>query len=80
MAQLGTLTAGVAHELNNPAAAVRRGAGQLDQVLADFSSATLHLARLELDSTRQKALDDLSLKARQAAYPAGPLPRSIGTQ
>ncbi len=67
MAQLGTLTAGVAHELNNPAAAVRRGAGQLDQVLADFSSATLHLARLELDSTRQKALDDLSLKARQAA-------------
>ena len=26
MAQLGTLTAGVAHELNNPAAAVKRGA------------------------------------------------------
>jgi signal transduction histidine kinase len=29
MAQLGILTAGVAHELNNPASAVLRGAGQL---------------------------------------------------
>ena len=29
MAQLGTLTAGLAHELNNPAAAVNRAAGQL---------------------------------------------------
>jgi signal transduction histidine kinase/predicted CoA-binding protein len=29
MAQLGTLAAGVAHELNNPAAAVQRGAQQL---------------------------------------------------
>ena len=35
MAQLGTLTAGVAHELNNPAAAVQRGAGQLADALAD---------------------------------------------
>jgi signal transduction histidine kinase len=29
MAQIGTLTAGLAHEMNNPAAAVARGAGQL---------------------------------------------------
>jgi signal transduction histidine kinase/predicted CoA-binding protein len=29
MAQLGTMTAGMAHELNNPAAAVQRGAEQL---------------------------------------------------
>jgi signal transduction histidine kinase/predicted CoA-binding protein len=36
MAQLGTLTAGVAHELNNPAAAVQRGAGQLADALADL--------------------------------------------
>jgi signal transduction histidine kinase len=33
MAQLGTLTAGVAHELNNPAAAVKRSAAQLRDAL-----------------------------------------------
>ena len=41
MAQLGTLTAGVAHELNNPAAAVRRAAqglsGELDVYTALLS-------------------------------------------
>lgn len=34
MAQLGELTAGIAHELNNPAAAVRRGAEQLATAMA----------------------------------------------
>ena len=33
MAQLGTMTAGVAHELNNPAAAVKRGVDQLQEIL-----------------------------------------------
>lgn len=36
MAQLGTLTAGVAHELNNPAAAVARAARRLDEEMRDF--------------------------------------------
>jgi signal transduction histidine kinase/predicted CoA-binding protein len=39
MAQLGTLTAGVAHELNNPAAAVQRGASQLADALSDLLAA-----------------------------------------
>ena len=38
MAQLGTMTAGLAHELNNPAAAVRRGADQLREALDDYVS------------------------------------------
>ena len=46
MAQLGTLTAGVAHELNNPAAAVQRGAGQLADALADLLVAERALASL----------------------------------
>lgn len=39
MAQLGTLTAGVAHELNNPAAAVLRSSGGLRAALDDFLGA-----------------------------------------
>jgi signal transduction histidine kinase/predicted CoA-binding protein len=36
MAQLGTLTAGIAHELNNPASAARRGSKQLNASITDF--------------------------------------------
>jgi signal transduction histidine kinase len=39
MAQLGTLTAGLAHELNNPAAAVKRGAEQLAAGVAAYGAA-----------------------------------------
>jgi len=44
MAQLGTLTAGVAHELNNPAAAVQRGASQLADALEELLAAERALA------------------------------------
>jgi CRP-like cAMP-binding protein len=45
MAQLGTLTAGLAHELNNPAAAVNRGARQLAEVVARYGDARAAVAR-----------------------------------
>jgi signal transduction histidine kinase len=52
MAQLGTLTAGVAHELNNPAAAVQRTAGQLsvelDQLIGALAGHGLATDALEL--------------------------------
>jgi signal transduction histidine kinase len=38
MAQIGTLTAGIAHELNNPAAAVRRAAQRLNGELDDYAA------------------------------------------
>jgi signal transduction histidine kinase len=41
MAQLGTLTAGVAHELNNPAAAVQRGSQRLTDALARYTDRLL---------------------------------------
>ena len=43
MAQLGTLTAGVAHELNNPASAVQRGAAEMGTALASFGDAQSEL-------------------------------------
>lgn len=44
MAQLGTLTAGVAHELNNPAAAGKRGADQLSDMASNIADAYRGLA------------------------------------
>jgi signal transduction histidine kinase len=38
-AQIGTLTAGLAHEMNNPAAAVARGAGQLGAAVERLGTA-----------------------------------------
>ena len=67
MAQLGTLTAGVAHELNNPAAAVKRGAEQLALTLENFSTAQSALTHLVLTSQAQAALDTLIEQTRQVA-------------
>lgn len=63
MATLGTLAAGVAHELNNPAAAAARAA---DHLRSDFAA----LQRAEL------ALDALVLEADERAEIAGLLERA----
>lgn len=67
MAQLGTLSAGVAHELNNPAAAVKRGAGQLQAALAQFEAQQIDLNQLTLTQEQQETLQGLRQRARELA-------------
>ncbi len=67
MAQLGTLTAGVAHELNNPAAAVKRGVSQLQNALTDYGRAQIALAGLSMTSEQQAALQAIEARIQADA-------------
>lgn len=68
LAALGQLSAGLAHELNNPAAAVRRAADQLSTALDSLQARTLRLGRLALTPEQIEALKT----ARRAASSAPP--------
>jgi CRP-like cAMP-binding protein len=67
MAQLGSLTAGIAHELNNPAAAVKRGAEQLQMAVVDYEEAMAHMSRADLDEGQTETLAQLGKLARERA-------------
>lgn len=66
MAQLGTLSAGVAHELNNPAAAVQRGAGQLKEALGRLEGAREGVMTLDLSPQQLELLASVQQKARES--------------
>ena len=79
MAGLGTLAAGLAHELNNPAAAVRRAAAQLRELLGKWQHAMSALDSLELDDHQHERVAELRKEMdRRAANPVDldPLARS----
>jgi signal transduction histidine kinase len=57
MAALGTLAAGLAHELNNPAAAIGRGAGQLRDLLGQWLEASATVGLLPLGEGEQRAIE-----------------------
>jgi signal transduction histidine kinase len=73
MAQLGSLSAGVAHELNNPAAAIGRAAAQLGSALSASAGAApfaerlgtrpvmSSLARSDAEDAMEAALDALGI-------------------
>lgn len=68
MAQLGTLTAGVAHELNNPAAAVKRSSEQLVQSIRSLDGAYVHICQLGFNEEQWNVLHELSEKAFRSAH------------
>jgi signal transduction histidine kinase len=67
LATLGTLAAGIAHELNNPAAATQRAAEQLGEVSTRLEDAGVRLRTLDLTAAAQEALRSLQRQARERA-------------
>lgn len=67
MAQLGTLTAGIAHELNNPAAAAKRGTSQLVLVINQLQEAQIGLSKLALSTQKWDELGELNTIIRDRA-------------
>jgi len=67
LATLGRLSAGMAHELNNPAAAAQRGAGQLGAVFAQLQQAYLAMSEASLSRTQLDTLLALDRLAQERA-------------
>ncbi|MGA7732169.1 MAG: ATP-binding protein [Chloroflexia bacterium] len=59
LASLGTLAAGLSHELNNPAAAVRRSADQLREALGQWQRVSIDLDRLTFNDVQAARLAEL---------------------
>jgi signal transduction histidine kinase len=59
MVSLGKLSAGLAHELNNPAAAIERSAALLEERLDEAEQATLALGAAKLTDAQLAAMDDV---------------------
>ena len=67
LATLGRLSAGMAHELNNPAAAAQRGAGQLVATFSQLQQTHLNLGKLELTDEQLDTLLELNQLAKERA-------------
>ena len=65
MAQLGTLSAGVAHELNNPAAAVKRGSDQLQETIEHIEEVQARLYSLDLNDEQRGLLKELIAQVKE---------------
>src|SRR5215469_13682214 len=65
LASLGKLSAGLAHELNNPASATKRAAAQLREVLKKVRDASLELGRRELTASQKSEIEKLETSFMQ---------------
>src|SRR5580765_6145398 len=77
LASLGKLSAGLAHELNNPASAAKRAASQLRDILKKIRDASLELGRRELTSVQKSEIEKLEASfTRQDVIPPDALTMS----
>ncbi|MGD8576548.1 MAG: PAS domain S-box protein [Thiohalophilus sp.] len=67
MASLGKLSAGMAHELNNPAAAAQRSAAQLQESFAKWQAIQVRMRELSLDDEQIIKLSELDEIAKGRA-------------
>ncbi|MEJ2719566.1 MAG: PAS domain S-box protein [bacterium] len=67
MASLGKLSAGMAHELNNPASSAQRGAAQLQAIFLRLQDAHWRLNGLKLSSKQLNTIETLARLARDGA-------------
>ena len=59
LASLGKLSAGLAHELNNPASAAKRATSQLRDILKKIRDASLELGRRDLTPAQKSEIEKL---------------------
>jgi signal transduction histidine kinase len=69
LAGLGKLSAGLAHELNNPASAAKRATSQLRDVLKKIKNASLELGRRDLTSAQRAEIEKLETSFTQSDEP-----------
>jgi signal transduction histidine kinase len=73
LASLGTMAAGLAHELNNPAAAARRAAAQLTEALEVIGAALAHFVEAGIERSEAAKLLELQREAIALASSAAAL-------
>ena len=77
LASLGKLSAGLAHELNNPASAAKRATGQLRVILKKIRDASHELGRRDLTPEQKSGIENMEASfVRNDQVPPDPLAMS----
>ncbi len=69
LASLGKLSAGLAHELNNPASAAKRATGQLREILTCIRDASHDLGKRDLTPSQKSEIEKLEASLTQMDGP-----------
>jgi signal transduction histidine kinase len=69
LASLGKLSAGLAHELNNPASAAKRATSQLREILKKIRDASHELGRRDLSARQKSEIEKLEASLTQLDGP-----------